>query len=88
MVKRKLLLEALDPTKLEGLPAGIQAIPIEIAEGVKAFVFMLSGEERKLFTNTQVEGMSQTLGNLVHPAQAAFIVVPEGCALTAYEVRG
>ena len=88
MVKRKLLLDALAPSNIEGLPAGISALPVEVTKGKRVFVFMLAGEERELFSNEQVQNMAQTLGNVVHPAQAVFIVVPKGAVLTAYEVRG
>lgn len=92
-VKRRLSLEPIEPVEVQGVVAGkltanIRALPIEIKAGKKVFVFMMAGDERKLFTNPQIETIAQTLGNAVHPAQCAFIVVPEGSALSAYEVRG
>jgi hypothetical protein len=93
MTKRRLLIEELRPTKVEGVSAGgreadIMALPIEVEDGRRVFVFVLRGDERKLFANAQVEQMARTLGNTVHPSQAAFAVLPEGSSLQVWEVRG
>lgn len=87
MVKRKLLLDALVPTLLEGLPASISALPIEVEDGRKVFIFAIEGDERKLFGDKQLRAMAQTCGNVVHPAQAVFLVLPEGAKLVVYSIR-
>jgi hypothetical protein len=87
MVKRKLLLEALRPVELAGLPLGVSALPIEIEDGKRVFIFMVTGDEQKLFVDVHLQDLAQQLGNLVHPAQAVFYVAPEGSRLEAFEVR-
>jgi hypothetical protein len=88
MVKRRLSLEVLQPTELKGLPGGVSALPIEVEDGRRVFLFVITGEERKLFVDDQLQNLAQSLGNLVHPSQAVFYVAPEGSVLTCYEVRG
>lgn len=91
MVKRRLMLESFDPSEVVGalgLPVPVTALPVEIDNDRRVFVFALDASARDTVTTEQLKNIAQTLGNLVHPEQSVFVVVPRGSKLTAWEVTG
>lgn len=80
-------LVAIEPTDVPGLEP-LQAIRLEIGPGKHSFVFTISEEARDKMGLKWVQNVGQVMGNLVHPAQCALVVVPDGQTLSAYEVKG
>lgn len=69
-----------------GFPA--QRLKLKL-RGRDAFVFTMTAAAREKLTDVKFREIGQTLGNLVHPAQAVMMVLPDGAAdLRAYEVIG
>lgn len=79
-------LMALEATDVPGLDP-LRSIRLTVGPDQHAFVFTLPEKARLGMTQSKLENMAQVMGNLVHPAQATLIVVPDGCELGAYEVK-
>ena len=79
-------LVALEATDVPGLDP-LKSIRLTVGPDKHAFVFTLSDKARHTMTQSRLENIAQVIGNLVHPAQATLVVVPDGCDLAAYEVE-
>lgn len=88
MAERKLSLRAIEEAGFgEALPVEVFRHSFERAPGQKVIVFTMRAETREAMAAEQMRTIAEVLGNLAHPAQCAFIVVPKGLHLEIYEVE-
>lgn len=82
---RQLILQTFEPERMD-MEVPVRKYEIDAGSG-RVFVFVLSAEDRRKISHLQVEEMAIQLGNLVHPHQAAFLVVQPSAELKVYEVK-
>jgi hypothetical protein len=67
-----------------GIPA--RTIKLELGSGGRAFVFTMRRRDREKMDAKKFMQTAQSLGDVVHPARAVLVVLPDDAELRAYEV--
>lgn len=77
----------LGATPLDALSIPATSIKVPLGPDRHAFVFTVSSNARFEMSLEAFTQLAQTLGNLVHPAPALLVVLPDGEELSAYRVE-
>ena len=84
--RRQMVLETFEPDRLD-IAAPLRSYAFDLGQDQRAFVFVLSSEDRARMSLMQVERAAQQVGDLIYPHQAMFLVVQPGARMTVYEIR-
>lgn len=76
---------ATTPMDSLGIPA--KSIRLDVGPGRKAFVFTMAASTRTGMAPERLRSLVQNLGDLVHPASAVMVILPDGKDLTAYKLE-